>query len=267
MTPLKRLRARLAGLRARVRTVASPDYSSRAGTPVTLAVIHTTESPDGSLAGVAEYFRASPVQVSSHYIVGDAVNQTGVWTDVIRCVDERQAAWTARSANRHAVQYELIGRASRTRAQWLGRYRPQLETTAALVAEDCVQYGLPVRRARPGILGHGDLADYGFPNDHTDPGPGFPWPEFLRMVAKYVRLSQPPPPAQKVAVRRPPRPAGAPRRIPRWAWRLDAWLSTAPADRGPRPAAAPQPLPGWFHPWRAWLHGLAAPLDRKGTPS
>jgi len=46
------------------------------------------------------------------------------------------------------------------------------------------------------------------------------------------------------------RPKDAPRRIPLWAWELEAWQRTG--RKGPRPAGAPRLVPGWFWAWRAW---------------
>lgn len=45
-----------------------------------------------------------------------------------------------------------------------------------------------------------------------------------------------------------PRPRLAPRRIPLWAWHMDAWISGG--RKGPRPRRAPHRMPLWFHPWR-----------------
>jgi len=47
-----------------------------------------------------------------------------------------------------------------------------------------------------------------------------------------------------------PRPRRAPRRIPLWAWHLDAWIRSG--RKGPRPSRAPKRLPAWFHWWRLW---------------
>lgn len=254
MTSLERLRARLLPLLTSIRTVASPNESSRNLTPIRLVVIHTTESGPGSINGVAAYFQNPNVQVSSHYIVGDVANESG-WTDVVRAVSEEDAAWTAKSANRHAVQYELVGRASRPVTEWR-TYGAQLRTAAALVAEDCLQYGIPVERGFPGILGHGDLSEHGFPNDHWDPGQNFPWGTFLSLVKGFVdEAAKDPPSATTISVKRPGRPQDAPARIPRWAWQLDKWFATKPRERGARPTA-PVPLPDWFWPWRAWLRGV-----------
>lgn len=47
-----------------------------------------------------------------------------------------------------------------------------------------------------------------------------------------------------------PRPAGAPKRIPLWAWHMLAWLKSG--KKGPRPSRAPRRLPLWFHWWRLY---------------
>lgn len=47
-----------------------------------------------------------------------------------------------------------------------------------------------------------------------------------------------------------PRPRLAPRRIPLWAFHLNAWLSHG--KRGPRPRRAPKRVPAWFWTWRLY---------------
>ena len=252
------LRERLSSLFSRILERLSPNRSSRGGANVLGAVIHTTESADGTLDGVVRYLSDRGVEVSSHYVVEATAAKGEQWTRVVRLVPEDEKAWTAKSANPYFVQYELIGRAARTREQWLTMYRTQLETVAALVAEDVLQYGFPVERNVPGIVGHGDLAGFGYPNDHTDPGPGFPWPEFLRMVRHYVEYAAAPD-VRKELARLRGRPLEAPYPIPRWAWQLDKWWSTRPALRGPKPILPAKfggRVPAWFWQWRKWLHGV-----------
>jgi hypothetical protein len=65
-----------------------------------------------------------------------------------------------------------------------------------------------------------------------------------------------PPPAEEPPPR-PPRPAGVPKHIPRWAKQLRYWHLTPKAKRGPRPAGAPRPLPSWYWPWFHWRQALA----------
>lgn len=248
------LRERLSSLFSNIVERLSPNRSSRGGASILGAVIHTTESADGSLEGVARYLSTVGIEVSSHYVVEATASKGEQWTRVIRLVPEDEKAWTAKSANPYFVQYELIGRAARTREQWLSTYRTQLETVAALVAEDALEYGFPVEHTVPGIVGHGDLSSFGYPNDHWDPGTGFPWQEFLGMVRRYVETAGVPDVRDELAKLRG-RPIEAPYPIPRWAWRLDKWWSTKPALRGPRPKA-PSPVPAWFWTWRKWLHGV-----------
>lgn len=195
MTKRERFRRRTRAVWSKIvnRTPWSPNRSSRYGAKVRGAVIHTTESGVGSIDGVVNYLCRADVQTSSHYVVGDVAPAGEQFTKVVRIVPEKEKAWTARSANPYFVQYELVGRAARTRADWLGPYRKQLETAAVLVADDVIQYGFPIRRAVPGIVGHADLDKWGYPNDHWDPGPGFPWDIFLQRVQRYVSLGDPAP--------------------------------------------------------------------------
>jgi hypothetical protein len=55
----------------------------------------------------------------------------------------------------------------------------------------------------------------------------------------------------------PPRPAGVPSHVPRWALALERWLATPRADRDIRPAGVPRRLPPWFVRWRSWRVRLA----------
>lgn len=56
------------------------------------------------------------------------------------------------------------------------------------------------------------------------------------------------------------RPKTAPRRIPLWAWHMNAWLDGG--KRGPRPRRAPRRLPAWFWTWRLYRLALHT---RKGS--
>lgn len=237
-----------------IKIALTENASPRWGAKIRASVIHTTESPPGSMDAVVAYFRREGVRASAHYVVGDEPTDLG-WTEVTRVVPERLSAWTQLSANRYCVSYELVGYARRRRGDWLGPYRAQLETAAALCAQDAVQYGLPIRHGFPGQLGHRDLTRYGFPQTHTDPGDGFPWDVFEREVARYAAGGWGRPPTRTARAPRARRPPGAPRRIPRWAWRLHAWQLSQRPRKGPAPRH-PSPLPSWYYPWRAWRLGI-----------
>lgn len=57
-----------------------------------------------------------------------------------------------------------------------------------------------------------------------------------------------------------PRPRIIPRKIPLWAWHLDAWIRSG--RQGPRPRHAPRRVPKWFWLWRLYF---LAKHKRKGS--
>lgn len=232
----------------------SPNYSSRLGRSIKGSVVHTTESDDGPPWAVADYFAKKGVEASSHYVIGtNPIGPDRRFTEVVQVVPESYKAWTQLSANPYVVSYELVGRAhERTKADWLGQYRAQLHTLAAMVAQDSLQYDFPVQHSFPGVLGHVDLAKYGFPQTHTDPGPGFPWGVFVGLVRHY-QATRRKPVVQEVPAKLKGRPKGAPLRIPSWAWELREWWYAG--RKGPRPKDAPKDLPDWFWPWFKWKMG------------
>ena len=221
MTRLEALRKRIGPLLKTIKISLSPNRSSRGGAKPRMSVIHTTESGPGSLWGVVNYFHNAGIEVSSTYVVGDIERPDG-WVDVVMCVPENEKPWTQKSANPYSVSYELIGRAARSYTDWM-KHKAQLKTVAALVADDCLQYGYPARHGYPGIVGHGDLAGLGFPNEHTDPGKDFPWRYFVSMVQQFMHEGAPRPKPVPVNMNKRPRPQGIPRRIPKWAWRYREW--------------------------------------------
>lgn len=237
----ERVRSALRAVQRRL----SPNRSSRHGSSVRAVVIHTTE---GSFMGSLGWMLSPRSGISAHYLVGDDADASGkaAWTPVIQLVPEDEKAWTARSANPVTINYELAGYASRSYTDWMTKHKLQLETTAALVASDVLEYGIPIRLGYPGILGHGHLNAAGFPNTHTDPGPGFPWPEFLDMVARFTKTPVKPKPVKKKSRSAPCLPHGM-SRIPRWAWKLAKWHLNH--RQGRRPLTAPRRVPDWYWTW------------------
>lgn len=155
------------------------------GVPVAWIVIHTAEVPETAdmAERVAANFAnpASPV-ASAHYVV-DA-------NSIVQCVLLKDIAFAAPGANRAGVQIELIGRAGQGTPGWSDTYsRAVLAQAAQLTAKLASQYAIPIARpnvqalaaGHRGIIGHADatLAFPGPGRTHTDPGPTFPWGEFL----------------------------------------------------------------------------------------
>jgi hypothetical protein len=160
-------------------------------------VIHDTE---GSAHGTsaedgARYNQKRTDGTSAHYFVDD--------NSVVQGVKTQDRAHTARSTgNRYGIQYELCAKANWSKAKWLDSSYglPMLERAAKQCARDADKYDIPVvhlsvaevRDKKRGFCGHADITK-AFPADkgsHTDPGPNFPWTEFLNMVRKNLAPNQ-----------------------------------------------------------------------------
>ncbi|HET7386837.1 MAG TPA: peptidoglycan recognition family protein [Nocardioidaceae bacterium] len=158
--------------------------------PPTRLVIHATAPglgyPRASAAGqalaTAHYFQ-SPTSGGSAHHVADV-------STIVRCLPDDAIAWHA-PPNPHSLGYEVCGEASYTREQWLSpQVWPAVVLTAAQVKADAAIYRIPLVRLGPadllagahGICGHVDVSHAWHQSDHTDPGPGFPWPEFMALL-------------------------------------------------------------------------------------
>jgi N-acetylmuramoyl-L-alanine amidase len=169
-------------VRPKAWTPANRDY-------VQFLVIHDTEgsSHAQSAEDGAAYDARRTDGTSTHYFVDS--------NSVIQSVETKHKAHTARAnGNRLGIHYELCAKASFPRSRWLDPAYglPMLKLAAKQAARDCKKWNIPIRKITPaaaaagtkGILGHGDVTR-AFPQDHgthTDPGPNFPWDEFISMV-------------------------------------------------------------------------------------
>jgi N-acetyl-anhydromuramyl-L-alanine amidase AmpD len=171
--------------------VESPNRTRTDGRSVDVVVIHTMEIAEraDSAEAVARWFARPETEVSAHYCV-DA-------DSVVQCVRERDIAWHARGGNERSIGIELAGRAGQGRAGWADAYSyAVLERAAALTAEICARYAIPVRwlraaalrRKARGVTGHVEVSRAYRKSDHWDPGPAFPVDHFLGLV----RLAQRP---------------------------------------------------------------------------
>jgi len=165
--------------------------------PVQYVVVHNTagtEGPNSAEAGAA-YDKVRTDGTSTHLFIDS--------DSALREVPDTDRAHHARQhGNQIGLGVELCGGARQTDAQWHDAASlATLRLSAREVAQLCYDHDLPVRRLsvsevraayyapagqRPkGICGHIDVT-MAYPEDagdHTDPGPGFPWTEFLAMVA------------------------------------------------------------------------------------
>lgn len=167
--------------------------SGRATGQPSVVVIHTTE---GSAHGTsaedgAAYDQRRTDGTSAHYYVDS--------NSIIQCVRTGDRANTARAeGNKRGIHYELCGRAYQI--DWAGTYaQAMLKLAAKQVARDCKKYGIPVRHltvaqlkaGSKGLVGHIDISNAWRQSDHTDPGPRFPWSQFLGYVTAAMGTKPP----------------------------------------------------------------------------
>lgn len=161
-------------------------WSDANRTAVQLVVVHTTEGSARASAAEdgAAYDQRRTDGTSTHYFHDS--------DSTIQCVRTADQAHTARTqGNRRGVHHELCTRAGK--ADWADAYhQAMLRRAAKQAARDARKWGIPVRALNPsevrnglkGFCGHADITA-AFPQDHgthTDPGPNFPWSQFLDLV-------------------------------------------------------------------------------------
>lgn len=177
----------------------SPEYPDLAWVPprswtnadrtsVQLIVIHATEGSEGPLSAEdgAAYDTRRTDGTSTHFFHDQ--NST------VQCVRTEDVAHAARrQGNLRGIQHELCGRAGQGAGGWAdAASQGTLRQAARQCARDSIKWGIPVRHltvaqvasGARGFCGHVDVT-YAFPQDngdHTDPGPDFPWTQFLGMV-------------------------------------------------------------------------------------
>jgi hypothetical protein len=161
---------------------ASPNFSSRQGTPISLVVVHDME---GHYQGSIETFLNRHAQVSAHLLLREDNGE------VTQMVAFEEKAWHACNAgNWRGVGLEIPGFAAKG--------YPDAEWTAAanIVAWLIRKYGLPcrwaARGAGAGFCSHYDLGAAG--GGHTDPTTDAAvWARFVAMVqAAHAEVMAPP---------------------------------------------------------------------------
>lgn len=164
----------------------SPNYNSRPsgsiGNPA-MVVIHTCE---GSYAGCWGWLTNSASGVSAHYVV----KENG--SEISQLVRESHRAWHVGATyecsrnggvdcwrNGYSVNHFSIGIEHAGYASQSSFPNGQLDASARLVCDITRDQNIP--RDRYHIVAHGTLQPY----NRTDPGPNWPWTDYLNRVNNF----------------------------------------------------------------------------------
>jgi hypothetical protein len=176
-------------------TVMAAHTSGPLAMPVTRIVIHATcpsvgfpaASAPGAAQGTAQYFAQAGSGGSAHYVEDP--------TTEAHCVPDNVTAWHA-PPNGNSIGIEICAEGgdyalSYTRDQWLSpEVWPGVQRAAARASELCDRFGVPkvqigtadLLNGARGICGHVDVSQAWHQSSHSDPGPAFPWAEFMAEV-------------------------------------------------------------------------------------
>ena len=154
--------------------------------PLRLIVMHTMESPEAgdTAESVANWFAGptSPVASAHACIDNDSV---------VLCLPPTATAFAAPGCNADGYQIELAGRAGQGAAGWADAYsQAELQLAAAHARSIAQANGIPLRHlsnaelaaGQSGFIGHDQASQVYGGSDHWDPGPDFPWDQYMSLV-------------------------------------------------------------------------------------
>ena len=142
-------------------------------------VIHCTDSPADAFQGVINYFSGdSPQGVGAHFLIGK--------DKTVQMAPYDALCYHCPGGNALGIGFELTGEESDSKWAWRKR-RKQRKLAANRVAWLHWKLGWGTPRRGKTVFGHGDFPP---PNDHTDPGPNFPWVLFMAATRRSYRRLQ-----------------------------------------------------------------------------
>lgn len=155
--------------------------------PITRIVMHGTVSPcrTGQARATAEMFATTKRDASTQYVVDPG--------EVVQCVKDTVVAYGA-PPNKGAIHIEQCDPQAGKVTRWQDdNHQAMLHRAAALTAVLCHKYSIPIRkidatdlkRGKKGICGHSDVSAAWHQTTHTDPGVGYPWEQFIKLVTFY----------------------------------------------------------------------------------
>jgi N-acetylmuramoyl-L-alanine amidase len=167
--------------------------------PPTRIVVHATVSPTkrGGARDTAAYFRSEAPGGSAHLAVDPF--------ETVRSAHDNVICWGA-PPNPNSLHIEFCDPQAGNPDRWHDPDHQQMLRRGAVdVAAWCTHYKLPIVRTGPaallkgahGIAGHVDVSQAWHQSDHSDPGPDFPWAQFLGMVVAAAHPKTPKSPAPK----------------------------------------------------------------------
>ena len=147
-------------------------------------VVHCTVSPCilGGAMNTARYFQSSGSGGSAHKVVDPG--------GVVVCAADDVITWHA-PPNQRSLGIELCDPMTGGTERWQdGNHQAMLRLAAVEVRNWCIQYNIPITKIGPpqllagqrGNCGHADVSQAWHQTDHWDPGPDFPWAQFIGMV-------------------------------------------------------------------------------------
>ena len=151
---------------------------------VRLVVMHVNVGPDTHAGAVSVAKYCQTIEGGYHEIVDDV--------QYVTTARDNEVVNGAAGANADGYHICMIGDANQTPAEWHDAFSVCTWTRAAQRAhEACARLGVPMRllsaaevaSGQSGICGHVHVSQAFRKSDHTDPGPNFPWAEFIAQVA------------------------------------------------------------------------------------
>lgn len=158
-------------------TTPTVNQSSRWGVKPRLVIVHCTQG--STAAGAASWLRNPLSRASAHVVIDDE--------EGYRLVSDSRKAWHVGPANRQSLGLEIVGFVQWSRTEWLG-HMPRLRESARVHAAWNRKYDIPLTRDTDrGYHPHDGMPG----NDHTDPGPNFPWDVYLDLVKSAMGIQSP----------------------------------------------------------------------------
>lgn len=185
----------------------SPNCKPGTGGKIVALGIHSTEG-GGTAANVGRYFQNDALDAATTGVFGD--------NDAVGCVEYGMTAYHSGHGdpwNYRIEGYEHVAFAAWSTEEWM-KHGKMLDRSARHMAKRAVALGIPIRKidgtqlrravlsgdpSQGGFCGHKDISD-ATDGGHWDPGPGFPWEFYLKLVKSYANGEQPTMPEDPILI-------------------------------------------------------------------